>query len=292
MKSGMLSALVGAFVMVGAVQASTVTVVGSMGGRIYYDGKDVGTIPLRLTKVPAGRHVVRVVTPTGVDRTFDLDYPRGKDVDRVVDMDVEVSRREPAVTTRPAPLAPEAPPVNNYDSASRWNPARQDDVRYEYVYPSDSDTYRNYDSRSYRSNYGSYPSGYNQPYYGGNYYGYGGYPGYYDTYGGLGNYFGGGFSSGFGRNSYNRDYNRDTSYGSRRSSSSAPSFSSGSSGFAATPPPFSSTPFTSSQPPPGIQGPVGTPTFRAPGTVVTGGTPPFRSSGQAGVAGQKRPEDQ
>lgn len=266
-----LAALVGAFVLAGSVQASTVTVVGSMGGRIWYDGQDVGTIPLRLTRVPPGRHVVRVVTPGGLDRTFDLTYPRGQSVDRVVDMDVDVARREPVTRVAPMVQGPVVP---------------RDDVRYEYVYPSDSDCYRRYDGRDYRSNYGAYPYGYNQPYYGGGSYGYGGYPGYYDTYGGATNFLSsGGFYSGLGGRGYHRDY------GHSRSRSSAPSFGSSGGGFAATPPPFSPAPFTTSTPPPGIQGPAGTPTFQSPGTVITGGTP-VRSSGQAAVAGQRRPEDQ
>ena len=258
-----------------AAQASTMTVVGSMGGHIFYDGHDVGTIPLRLTQVPAGRHVVRVVTSTGVDRTFDLQYPGGN-VDRIVDMDVEVARRNVS--------APPAAPL-----------AREDFQQYEYEYPPP-------DSTDYRSNYGSYPYGANQPYYSGNQYGYGGYPGYYDNYSGLSN-------SGFyldrirererGRDMYRgnidrRDTDRRDTFRreSERRSASSPGFSSGTSGFA--PPPFQATPFTST-PPPGIQGPAGTPTFRAAGTVViptiggTGGTTAFRSSGQATVAGQKRP---
>lgn len=281
MKSVMLGALLSALVFVGAAQASTVTVVGSMGGRIWYDGKDVGTVPLRLTRVPAGRHVVRVVAPGGLDRTFDLNYPQGQNVDRVVDLDVEVARREPPARIAPAPLAPEAPPTSNHDSVSRWNPAR-DDVRYEYVYPSGSDYYRSYDSRSYRSNYGSYPYGYNQPFYDGNYYGYGGSPGYYDTYGGVLPFVNrGGFSSGYGGHGH---HHRD--HDAVRSRSSAPSFGSSGSGFTAAPPAIS-TPVLS--PAPGFQGSSIPPTFRPGGA---GASVYNRSFGQATPVGQRRPDEQ
>lgn len=240
---------------VASAHASTMTVLGSMSGKIYYDGKDVGTIPLRLTAVPAGRHVVRVVAANGIDRTFDLNYPKGQNADRVIDMDVELSRREPAPTQQQLP-----PPT-------QYRPYPDIVTRYEYVYPTESDYYRNYDSRNYRSNYGVYPYGYNQPYYGGNFYGYGGYPGYYDNYGGVFNNF----------NTFNRGFrNRDVG----RIAPSSPTFSS--------PPTFSQ---------PTFQGPAGTPTFTPPPSFA-GGTPPPGGGGtapapqlnnQAPPPGSKRP---
>lgn len=236
--------------------ASTMTVLGSMKGKIYYDNKDVGTIPLRLTQVPAGRHVVRVVTVTGVDRTFDLDYPKGQSADRVIDMDVELSRRDPGAGL---PQPQQLPPT-------QYRPYPDVVTRYEYVYPTESDYYRNYDSRNYRSNYGVYPYGYNQPFYGGNYYGYGGYPGFYDNYGGVFNNF-----NTFNRGFRNRDVGRIAP-----STPSAPAFS--------TPPPFT-TQFN--------PGAAGTPVFTPPPAAVAqpaippgAGTAPFRPPGTI-----KRPDE-
>lgn len=294
-----IAALMSAVVGVTAAHASTMTVVGSMGGRIFYDGKDVGTIPLRLTAVPAGRHVVRVVTSSGLDRTFDLNYPGGN-VDRVVDMDVEASRRE---TARSAPV----------DEASRWNPAR-DDVSYEYVQPTESEYYRNYDSRDYQSNYGVYPYGANQPYYGGNSYGYGGYPGYYDNYGGL---YNSGYYNNIGRRGRGRGRDRDrdqrasrTPYNGSSGSGYSGSASGGSIAPTYSPPAFSGGGGTAPFQSPGSSLSSGAASFQSPShfggsaptssltggtpyqptTSLTGGTPrPAVSSGQATVVGQRRP---
>lgn len=224
-----------ALAITSSATASTMTVLGSMPGKIFYDGKDVGTIPLRLTAVPAGRHVVRVVTSSGVDRTFDLNYPKGGNTDRVIDMDVELSRREPVAL-------PQQPSYRPYTDTV---------TRYEYVPPSYSDYYRNYDSRDYRSNYGVYPYGYNQPYYGGNYYGYGGYPGYYDSYGGIFNNY----------STFNRGFRNRGSFSSGGGFSSSPAFST---------PPVQPT----------FQGPAGTPTYSppaltSPGFAGGGGTAPI-----------------
>src|SRR5437764_6240912 len=87
-----------------SVLASTVTVVGPGGGHILYDGKDVGTVPLRLTQVPPGRHIVKVITPAG-ERTFDLTYPAGQNLDRTIDMNLELAR-EPGPAVAPQPGAP------------------------------------------------------------------------------------------------------------------------------------------------------------------------------------------
>jgi hypothetical protein len=241
-----------ALAITATAHASTMTVLGSMPGKIFYDGKDVGTIPLRLTAVPPGRHVVRVVTSSGVDRTFDLTYPKtSTTTDRVIDMDVELSRREPA--TSPVPQN-QPPTYRPYDNTI---------TRYEYVQPSSSDYYRNYDSRDYRSNYGVYPYGYNQPYYGGNYYGYGGYPGYYDNYGGVFNNY----------STFNRGFRRD----SGSSFSSSPGFSSS---------PTFSPPVT-----PTFQGPAGTPTFTPPpiSSAVTPVSPGAISPGSLRVNTQAMP---
>lgn len=92
-------------------EAASLTVLGRVGGRIYYDGIDVGTIPLRLTAVPNGTHKVRVVANNGQERTYEVDYPRAGD--HVIDMDLELGVK-PVV---------QAPPVRAYrNSWDRYDP--------------------------------------------------------------------------------------------------------------------------------------------------------------------------
>lgn len=164
MNRNLVGAVAGALLLTHAASASTVTVLGSSGGRIWYDGQDVGSVPLRLTAVPPGQHHIRVLTPDGASREFDLAYPTGQQVDRVVDLDV-VARSE-----IPSLRASGALPASGAD-AFRWNPAR-DSVTYTNVLPGESSGYSTYpyDTAPYAG--GAYPGAYDT-------YPYGGYSGYY-----------------------------------------------------------------------------------------------------------------
>lgn len=245
----MMAGALAAFVMASSAGASTMTVLGSGGGHIFYDGKDVGTIPLRLTQVPPGQHAVRVVTPGGIERSFTLSFPRDQNVNPVIDMDVELARRP---GTAPAQIVETEP--------EDW----RDDVAYRTVYPSDEEYDRYYNRFGYRP-YGSYSYGAYGPY-GYDSYGYGN-SGYSDPYFGITPFV-------------NRRFDRNRSSGSRSSSQSfsTPTFQ-GSSG---TPALSQAT----SSPPASFQS-AGTPTFQASGTTTTQATR-FQSSGQARVAGQRR----
>ena len=148
------------------VLASTVTVVGPGGGTILYDGKNVGPVPLRLTQVPPGRHIVHVVTAAG-ERTFDLTYPPGQNLDRTIDMNVELARQQPgAVVPQPGvpqPNAPLAVPPDQLDYSYEYAPPAYT-TQYPYAYDSPYD---------YSYNPGYYDTSWGYPYYGsyGGYYG-------------------------------------------------------------------------------------------------------------------------
>ena len=149
-----LAAVIGAMGVTGAL-ASTVTVVGAGGGSIIYDGKPVGPVPLRLTQVPPGRHIVRVVTSAG-ERTFDLAYPAGQNVDRVIDMNVELARAPQAapITQQlvpPTPMVPE----DQLDYTTTYPPQEYYDNRYPY--DGTPYNYYSYGYPYYDNNYWGYP---------------------------------------------------------------------------------------------------------------------------------------
>jgi hypothetical protein len=159
-----------AVALAGGAHAASLTVLGTGGGKIIYDNQDVGTVPLRLTKVPDGTHTVKVTTPAG-EKTFTLSYPSAGD--HVIDMDRELNVAAVARVSR------------EEEERIRRDERRRLEREGRY-------RYNRYDPYGpYGGGYGAYP------------YGYGGYPyGYGYPYGGGG--IGFGFGSGFGRRGFRR----------------------------------------------------------------------------------------
>jgi hypothetical protein len=71
------------------VLASSVTVLGSMGGTVQFDGRDYGALPVRITAVTPGTHTVKVLAG-GVEKTYSLTFPAGQDANPQIDMDIEL----------------------------------------------------------------------------------------------------------------------------------------------------------------------------------------------------------